>query len=69
MFDRFNNNNNNNNEKIRKQVIDYYGTAMSFMPMAVIELSEVERASNQKLIELALKNNFDLSDYETQKIR
>lgn len=56
-------------EKLREDLKDYYGTAMSFMPMAVIELSEVERASNQKLIELALKNNFDLSDYETQKIR
>ena len=56
-------------EKLREDLKDYYGTAMSFMPMAVVELSEVERASNQKLIELALKNNFDLSDYETQKIR
>ena len=57
------------NEKLREDLKDYYGTAMSFMPMAVVELSQVERASNQKLIELALKNNFDLSDYETQKIR
>lgn len=56
-------------EKLREDLKDYYGTAMSFMPMAVIELSQVEKASNQKLIELALKNNFDLSDYETQKIR
>ena len=56
-------------EKLREDLKDYYGTAMSFMPMAVVELSQVERASNQKLIELALKNNFDLSDYETQKIR
>ena len=56
-------------EKLREDLKDYYGTAMSFMPMAVVELSQVEKASNQKLIELALKNNFDLSDYETQKIR
>ena len=56
-------------EKLREDLKDYYGTAMSFMPMAVVELSQVERDSNQKLIELALKNNFDLSDYETQKIR
>jgi len=56
-------------EKLREDLIDYYGTAMSFMPMAVIELSVVEKASNQKLIELALKNGFDLSNYEEQKRR
>jgi len=56
-------------EKLREDLIDYYGTAMSFMPMAVIELSVVEKASNQKLIELALKNGFDLNNYEEQKRR
>ena len=34
-------------EKLREDLKDYYGTAMSFMPMAVVELSQVERASNQ----------------------
>lgn len=56
-------------EKLREDLKDYYGTAMSFMPMAVVELSQVERASNQKLIELAFKNNFDLNNYVEQKTR
>ena len=56
-------------EKLREDLKDYFGTAMSFMPMAVVNLAEVERASNQKLIELALKNNFDLSNYASTKTR
>ena len=56
-------------EKLREDLKDYYGTAMSFMPMAIVELSQIEKASNQKLIELALKNGFDLSNYEQQKRR
>lgn len=51
-------------EKLREDLIDYYGSAISFMPMAVIELSQVERASNQKLMELAIKNGFNLDDYK-----
>lgn len=50
-------------DKLRKDLIDYYGTAMSFNPIALMELSEVEHCSNQKLIEIALKNRFDLSKY------
>ena len=50
MFDRFNNNNNNNNEKIRKQVIDYYGTAMfNGNPMAMMDLENARRMNNEQL--------------------
>lgn len=50
-------------EKLRKDLIDYYGTASQIFPMAIIELSKVERASNEQLIDLALSNRFDLSNY------
>ena len=56
-------------ERLREDLIDYFGTAMKYNPMAVIELSEVQSASNQKLIEIARKNGFDLSDYENNKVR
>ena len=50
-------------EKLRRDLIDYYGTASQIFPMAIIELSKVERASNEQLIDLALSNRFDLSNY------
>ena len=56
-------------ERLREDLKDYFGTAISFNPMAVIELSEVESASDDKLISIALKNGFNLSDYEEYKRR
>ena len=53
-------------EKLRKDLIDYYGTAMfNESPLAIIELTKIENASPQELINIALKNNFDLTEYET----
>ena len=53
-------------EKLRKDLIDYYGTAMfNASPLTIIELSKAENASPQELINIALKNNFDLTEYET----
>ena len=40
-----------NYNQLRSDLIDYFGTAMSSgFPMAVIELSDVERASDAELI-------------------
>lgn len=53
-----------NIEKLRKDLIDYFGTAMfTSSPFAVIELTKIERATPNELIEIALKNNFDLNNY------
>lgn len=52
-----------NIEKLRKDLIDYFGTVMGAFPMALMELSEVQSASPEKLIRIAEKNGFDLSDY------
>lgn len=54
-------------ERLREDLKDYFGTAMAYNPMAVIELSEVENASNERLIQIALRNGFDLSNYERQR--
>ena len=56
-------------ERLRNDLIDYFGTAIGFNPAAIIELSMVESVSNDKLIDIAIKNGFDLSDYESQKRR
>ena len=39
-------------EKLRDDLIDYYGTAMSFHPMAMMDLSKVKNADPDELIEI-----------------
>lgn len=51
-------------EKLRKDLIDYYGTVMQIYPVAIMELSRVENCSEEELINIAIKLNFNLSDYE-----
>jgi len=55
-------------EKLRKDLIDYFGTAMSFNPMAIMDLSRVESASDDELVEIARKCNFDLDKYIKSKV-
>ena len=51
-------------DRLRRDMKDYYGTAMfNASPMAVLDLSRVERASDMEIIEMAQKNGVDLSDY------
>lgn len=50
--------------RLRRDMKDYYGTAMfNGFPMAVMDLSKVERLSDRDLIELAQKNGMDLRKY------
>ena len=50
-------------EKLRSDLIDYYGTAISFHPMALMDVSKVKNADPKELVEIALKNGFDLEKY------
>ena len=51
-------------DRLRRDIKDYYGTAMfNASPMAVLDLSRVERASDMEIVEMAQKNGVDLSDY------
>ena len=53
-----------NIEKLKKDLMDYFGTAMyASSPLAIMNLTEIENANNDKLISIALKNNFDLNNY------
>lgn len=50
--------------RLRRDMKDYYGTAMfNGFPMAVMDLSKVERLSDRELLELAQKNGVDLRKY------
>jgi hypothetical protein len=52
-------------DKLRRDLVDYFGTAIfSVSPLALADLSKVENASPEDLIQIALKNNFDLTKYQ-----
>ena len=50
-------------EKLRSDLLDYFGTATSFFPVATMDLIKVQNATAEELINIALKNNIDLSKY------
>lgn len=53
-------------ERLRKDLIDYLGTAFYVgYGVAVVEISEVENASVEELIEMAQKYGFNLDNYYT----
>ena len=56
-------------EKLRNDLIDYFGTAMMYNPMAIEELNVVERVSDDMLIQVAIQNGFDLTNYQKQRKR
>ncbi len=51
-------------DKLREDLIDYFGTAMGAFPIAVMNVAEVETATDRELIHIATQNGFDLEDYE-----
>ena len=54
-----------NIDKLREDLLDYYGTAMfNASPLAIIELTKIEKANNEELIEIAINNKFDLNEYK-----
>lgn len=50
-------------EKLRSDLMDYFGTATCFFPVATMDLIKVQNATAEELINIALKNNIDLSKY------
>lgn len=50
-------------EELRKALIDYYGTAMSSHPMAMMEVSNVERASERELVKMARRAGINIDNY------
>lgn len=54
-----------NVEKLREDLLNYYGTAMfNASPLAIIKLTKIENANNEELIKIAIDNNFDLNKYK-----
>lgn len=42
-------------EKLRKQIIDYYGSATPFFAVAMVDVAKVENMDNEEIIEEAEK--------------
>ena len=51
-------------ERLREDLVDYFGSAMfAGFPAAVIDVTQVETASNEQLIQIAQQNGFNLNNY------
>lgn len=50
-------------EELRKDLIDYYGTAMSLFPVVMFDIERIRRANYAELIKCATEENFDLEKY------
>jgi len=51
-------------EKLRIDLIDYFGSAMiSLTTLALMDLSRVEKANDEELIQIAQQNGFKLEKY------
>ena len=53
--------------RLREVLINYFGTAVYLNPLAQMDLIEVENASNEKLLEIAINNGFDLENFKTKE--
>ena len=53
-------------DSLRQDLIDYFGTAAMGNPLAYVDLVAVSKAGDQQLVETAIKNGFNLADYEVK---
>lgn len=51
-------------ERLKEDLIDYFGVAMNTFPIAIVDICDIEMASESELIEIADKNGFDINDYK-----
>ena len=54
-------------EKLRHDLINHFTAAMFIVsPVALMDLTEVENASDEEIVKIALENGFDLENYSRQ---
>ena len=53
--------------KLKSDLVDYLGTSINYNPVVVMEIEDVQKASNEELLNFALRYNFDLSNYTKGK--
>ena len=52
-----------NYDRLRKDLVEYFGTALSANPCAIFDVNKVQNASEEELKNIAVRNGFKLSDY------
>lgn len=50
-------------DKLRKDLTDYFGTAMPLFPAALMDVAKLETSTNEELVIIAEKNGLDLRKY------
>ena len=50
-------------EKLRKDLINEFGTASSFSPNAMMDVINIENATAAELLNKINENNLDINDY------
>lgn len=50
-------------EKLREDLIDYFGSACNIFQMAIINVAEIEKANEEKLRQIATDNKINLDNY------
>ena len=58
-------------ERLRSDLINYYEGAyfVGGFGAALIDISDIEHASNYQVVQIAINNNFDLNEYKKTKLR
>lgn len=51
-------------KKLRKDLIDYYGSGVYNLSISIMDLIKIEKCSPYMLVDIALENGFNLGDYK-----
>ena len=51
-------------DSLRHDLIDYFGTASMYNKMAMADLVMVQGASDNEVVNIAIRNGFNIYDYE-----
>ncbi len=54
-------------ERLRSDLIDYFGVAAQFYKVAYLNVSKLEYASSEEVIQIAIENGFNIYDYEIKE--
>lgn len=54
-------------DRLRSDLINYFGTAREIYPISMMNLVNVETASDEEIVRIALNNNFNLYNYEIKE--
>lgn len=54
-------------DRLRSDLIDYFGSAAQIYGAAYLDVSRVMRASDEEVVNIAIQNGFNIYDYEIKE--